>query len=245
MKRIAKLVGLVWHLTQMRQLNIPDLSGFRWISWQQASKNCKWGNRRILRIHKSYWPIQRSKKSRSLQPHGMPAIFWLASELGPDQNSSWRHDRPWFFPSSQPVTGIMATCAPEFTKSTVSPSFNASMFPVPNLDQEKLFDVPGGKMMTLCSYAWWPVKIYESMNQNETPGWETKDDKSIQASNEPGKLGSASTAASHSRKGLQNPKIEMPHLTRKATSPCLLLSGSTRDVQDGIEGFIGKMWPLM
>lgn len=29
---------------------------------------------------------------------------------------------------------------------------------------------------------------------------------------------------------------ECPHLTRKATSPCLLLSGSTRNVHDGIEG---------
>ena len=64
--------------------------------------------------------------------------------------------------------------------------------------------------------------------------------KSIQASNEPGKLGSASTAASRSLKnGQRNLKIgmpECPNLTRKATSPCLLLSGSTRNVHDGIEG---------
>ena len=76
MKRIAKLVGLVWHLTQTRRLNIPDLSGFRWISWQ-ASKNCKWPAIR------EYWEytiaIDRFKgsKIRSLQH-----ACYLSARLG-------------------------------------------------------------------------------------------------------------------------------------------------------------------
>ena len=75
MKRIAKLVGLVWHLTQTRRLNIPDLSGFRWISWQ-ASKNCKWPAIR------EYWEytiaIDRFKGSR-IQVSSMACLLSFGS----------------------------------------------------------------------------------------------------------------------------------------------------------------------
>lgn len=77
MKRIAKLVGLVWHLTQTRRLNIPDLSGFRWISWQ-ASKNYKWPAIR------EYWEytiaIDRFKESKI--PVSSTDACYLLARLG-------------------------------------------------------------------------------------------------------------------------------------------------------------------
>lgn len=70
----------------------------------------------------------------------------------------------------------------------------------------------------------------------------TKDNQIAKASKPPMSLESlALPQQPHhavSKKGLRNLKIgmpECPNLTRKATSPCLLLSGSTRNVH-GIEG---------
>ena len=146
---LQQLVGLVWHLTQTRRLNIPDLSGFRWISWQ-ASKNCKWPAIR------EYWEytiaIDRFKgsKIRSLQH-----ACYLSARLGAwtDQHSSWRKGRPpWIFPSSQPVTGIMATCAPEFTLNSKLQCFKASMFWCPQPGPGTVVRCAWGKTMTLFSY---------------------------------------------------------------------------------------------